>query len=562
MGVDSKDVEINFGFSKLKSIKKETAIEILFAIIFLLALLKILAVHGGATFVHESPYQFVAGDMFWMASEAEGVRASDYVLEKPFFLAKGETGLYESFPVGYPVAIAELSFLTGEEIFDTLFHLNFFFAFMSILFIYFILRKINVYVAMFGTPLTLFFFRWPFSYPLNFGAQMSEMNIFLLFGSVLAFLYLKTRWAFVILGLLNGLGFYVHGRESLAFNVGVVIFFAYQFISKRFDLVLFKEYSKSIGITLLAMLPILPLYFQSIAGHRPGFNLFSYCPVDPSSSHAVALSEFGIFKWLLIIGVILVVLALILKKLDFEKSFLLVISLSFIFTSYFCVLGNKTTQIRHFFPFFFAIFLGFLLYELYVYLPEKIKTKKWIPLLVVALLLIIILTKYSPGPVSEYAVSNPYTWDAMKWARENVADDENLLFLYGDNHYQATMFYLMRKTHASIEQWDYASYIKEKRIPSTVRVLEGMLGYHFIRTGLFSLDYGGLTFYSNKSVCDYDYVYFNKLSRNEGIQQYTNLYGQVLVQEQGFIPVYQNELVVILNNPDKGGDCFEEKRFD
>jgi hypothetical protein len=541
--------------------------------LFVASLLFVLQAHGGGLYVHDAPYQYEAGDMFWLASEAEGIKNSTNVLERPFFLMGGNTDAYNNFPLGLPVATNLLSYASNVENYDSMYHLNFFFAFMCIVMLYFILRKVHPYVAMIGTPLTLFFFKLPFSYPLNFGAQMSMMNMFVVFACVIAFMYLKNKGMFLVLGLLNGLGFYVHGRETLVLNVAVVAYFLYSLV-KGIDWDLFRKYCLSIVVTVVTMIPILPLYFKTLEVRGIHFweVLLSYCPSD-TISHAVLFSDFGLLKWAIIAGIALVIVWLLwdafngnklikMPNLNLSKEcvWTCVVFLAILFMSYFCVLGNKTTQIRHFFPFTLAIFFGFLFFAALTQMKEN-KWKDWIALGIAVLFLGIIVGTYGINTYPEYPLSNPDTMDAFKWIKENVSDSENILLLYGDNHYQATMFYLMGKTHVSVEQSDYASYIQQRVIPSDVRVLEGILGFYFVKNGTFNVINHGITFYSNKSLCDYDYVYFNIYSQNELVQEYTRTIGTILMEESGLKPVYQNKLVVILKNPNKGGECFESKQF-
>ncbi|HME86812.1 MAG TPA: hypothetical protein VKE88_00155 [Candidatus Nanoarchaeia archaeon] len=555
MGED-ESFELSFSFDKLK--KSVYFHEIIYAFLFLIVLFSFLNSYGGNTFVHESPYQFLAGDMFWLTSESEGIKSTNDVLNRPFFLSAGRTDIYNAFPLGLPTATAEVSFFTGHETFDSLFHLNFFFIIMSMVFVYFLLRKISIPVAMFGTPLALLFLKWPFSYPVNFGAQMSTMNMFTVFGSAVAFLYLKERWMFIVLGLLNGIGFYAHGRESLMFNLIVVLFFGYQILKKQFDLDVFKKYCMSVGVTIISMWPILPIYLKTLDVHEIDFSFLQFCPASPASSHPIFFSHFGILQWLIFAGIGLSAVTAFTKKLDFEKSFVFLLGFGFLFNSYFCVLGNKTTQIRHFFPLTLALFFGYALYVLYSQIPES-KSKGSLLLIIAGVVLVFVYLNYNPGSIAEYPVSNPYTWDAIQWSQNNIPYNNTLLFMYGDNHYQYTLFFLSKKIHSSIEQKDYYATIQSKKITPYFPVIDGSLGYLFVRTSFFDVRYDGILFMKNISLCDYDYVLYNKQSQNQLVQQYTNAVGSLLVTESGFTPAYQNDLVVILKN--NGGACFAERTF-
>lgn len=536
--------------------------EITFLLIFLGFLLKFSSVLSGQLLVHESPYQFVAGDMFWLTAEGLGIMNTDDISVRSPLLMKGDVGVYNNYPFILPMIIAELSFFTGFESYDILSHLVVFFILSIIICLYFILRQIHPFVAIAGTPLVLFMYKWPFNYVLTWGAQMSDTNMFLIFFAVLAFIFLDVKYMFILLGIINAAGIFAHARESLMFNIGILLFFAVQIITRQFNKTLFWKYILSAILTTVILISWLPVMHDIFGIYSGGSTFIQFCPANPESNHVVFLKDFGFFQWLLFPGILISIALLFLLKSSWQKKLCIAMFISFLINSYFCFLGNKSTQIRHFFPITLALFIGLLIWTIITNIPALSKNIKAGLVLVWSLVfMVLLLTYFFPAPVPEYAVSNPLTHSAFKWVESNLKSDENILYLYGDNHYQYTLFFLPMTLHDSIEQNDFFETIQKDGLTSRFKVIRGSLGFYVRRTSFFNLDSYGVGFFENKTLCDYNYVYFNKISQQPIIAKYLADIKAILINEFNFNEVYTNQLVTILKNPSVGGVCFESRKF-
>jgi len=557
---------------------KKIKLEWIFLVIFAVFLLVFISVYEGGVVKHDSPYQLIAGDMFTFTAFSEVAKDTNQYSFLPPYMANGITDAANLFSPIPGIIVAQLALFSGAETYDTVLHLNIFFLILMILGSYLALRYINKEIAILGIVLGLLAWKWPLSYIINWGAQLSVVNFFFIIAGLLSFLFLKERFMFIVFGIINAASFIAHGREFQTFNVAVVLFFiaywaANKFDFKKLDWPWIKNYLLSVVVTIVLLFRYIPIlrefgkYGQTTAARG---TLLQYCSLSPDSYHYVSFAHLGIFKWLIFIGIIFAIYLLI-KKFN-EKpylGFIIIYSLTFIISSYFCIYGNKTTQIRHFFPIFLIPLLGIGVYFLIVLLKKQLKNKILLASVIIAVaLLFVAAVSHQPRPVSEYPVSNPLTWEGIKWIEENTDEDARVVVLYGDNFYQETLFYLLKRPFYNVLSDKYIDTIRGGTIPPEYNMTFSILGHHWTRKSLFELEitsYSGPNRENQKefvgSLCDFEYVFSNKVSRNEVLSTYTQTLLNLLLQEGNFIVVFENDLMVVLENQDVGGECFNERRI-
>ena len=409
------------------------------------------------------------------------------------------------------------------------------------------------------------------------------MNLLFIVASLFAVLHLKKRYMFIALGILNGAGFLSHARETLMFNIGIAIYFILMLIFERKSIkAVFKKeqvskfvaffkvscirnivlYIASVPITLIFMfrhLPVLGVFKSSASvGITSSWitKFVNYCP--QSKFHHVFMSHFGFYKILIFLGVIFGLYFLFKKKnklMTLTYSF----SIAFLLVGYFCVLGNKTTQIRHLWPLVLMAFVGFVAYFAYLLISQKIKSKKIRIVVVVAIFLLLLvptLVHHKPQKSSEYGFSDPYTWGTMMWIKDNVPQEDTVLEFYGDRHHQITMFYLMKKNFEQVEPKGLIEKIQVNNMSNDFNIFWNVLHFYMIKDekeGLKVIPRPYNLTHSFESVCDYEYLFSDKISQNQVVQDYVVRYLNKIIQEGLFVPVYENELSVVLKNA--GGDC-------
>jgi len=549
----NKSGEIRINISKLL---KKINWEVLFILIFLGFLLNGISIFNGGQLSHETPYQFVAGDMFWLLNEAENIKDSEFIFDRQAEYTNSKK-LFNSFPFFQPLYIAQISYITGLKTHDALFHGNLFLMIFNVLLTYLLFRKINKNLATLSIPLSLFVFTWPFTFNITWGMQMSNMNFFMALIGLLVFTELEKKKMFIILGIINTAGIFSHVRETIIFNLGILLYFVITILRNKFSKQIFKKYIYSILVTCLIMFYFLPILHGYYGGYGSS-TILKYCPGNPDSIHYLSLDNLSWFKYPIYLGLILSVFSIFTIK---NKNQLKILAFAYVllFARNFCFIGNKYTQIAHFTYLISIIFAG--IFFVNIAKIAKIKNKKIIYVLgVVLLILVLYLIPIQTTPPS-YAVSNPETWNAFEWIHPNLKKDATILFVYGDNFYQSTLFYGSKRRMDYIEPREFYATIQKNQLTPEFKISKGVLGPLLNRTGFFTIEKHTAEMLINGTICDYNYAYYNKVSREPIVQQYVGEINKILTEELNFQLVFENQLVQILKNPNPGGDCFETRQF-
>ncbi len=577
MSIGSQN-NLKFDLNLIKHIKIESVCLIIFAVV----LLWFMSVFNGGLIAHPAPYNYNAGDMFTYAIYAEAAKFEGDTTYLPIYLSQGVPEILNTFVVTGAFIAAELSLFTGIESYDFIMQVTLLFLVLSIFMIFSFLNRISGKWAIFALPMSLLVFKWPFQYAITWGMCGSPITMLFAIVGLFCMRHLTKRYMFIILGILNGAGFLAHARETLMFNLGIALYFLVRLIKEKIPqdiiakpsrivellkenetLVSLRNYLFSIFITLLMMFKYYPILlsflFAKSAKYAYGTsnNLISYMP--PWLPHHVYFSQFGFFKYIIFIGVIVGILFILFKKTK-TTDLILTMSIMFLLNGFFSILGNKTTQVPHLFPILLMPLTGLVLFILFAYLKKIIKYSSLIALALFLIILIPTIIYHYPNQVSEYAFADPPSWEAVKWIQSNVNDSEKILILYGDKHTQDTIFYMMRKNQFRTNREEYLQKVSSNQISSNISASGYVLAEYFRKiNGTYSYNSSANSIKMEKPVCYYDYVYSDKISRIPQIQAYTLKLLDKLVKESNFIPVFQNGQVIILKNNNVGGKCFTDE---
>lgn len=559
---------------------KKIRIEAIAVVVFFIILFNFLTVFDGGYLVHENgPYNFAAGDMFTFVAFADLAKYQEDLTKQPAYMAAGNQDAVNFFSITGGLIEAQLSNFIGAESYDFIIHLNLLFMILSTLIIFYFVSKIDLRLAVFGLPLSLLLFKWPFQYAITWGMHGSSINLLFVAASLLCLYYLDQKYVFILLGILNGAGVLAHAREFLMFNLGVALYFLIRLIKEKTFISLFRNplsiknllkenktiislrnYIFSIPITLLMMFRILPVFGQFMYGSNTmgPSSIIKYDP--PNQFHHVFFNQFGFYQYLIVIGIVIAAYLIFTEK-SRKMDIILSFSLMFLLNGFFRILNNKTSQIRHLFPILLMPLVGLVLYFACAQLKKLTKINKGI-IFSVFFLLITIPTaiKFMPDPVSDYAFSNPYNYEGMVWLRNNQKETETTLMLYGDGYTQPNMFTLTRKVHYLVIPEKYIEKINKKILSSKV-IQRGDIVHFYARQPKFNeLQIITPTVVEKEaSICDYDYVYSDKFSQNKKIQDYTQKLLSKLINDNKFVIVFQNDLMVILKNKEVGEKCFDDE---
>lgn len=493
--------------------------------------------------VHESPYNFVAGDMFWLSGYAVGMKETGSASIMPPYLTDGIENVAFFRPPVTPLTYASLSILSGIEVHDIEFNSNLLFAVLFIIITYVILREVSVALAIFSIPVAFLLLKWPFNYFITWGMQMSNFNFLFVIISVLLMFYIRKGFFVPLLSLFIAAGLYSHVRETIMFIAILIFYLIFLIIIKDKDF--YQDLKKIVSGGFLGgiiFLPYLPFITQLPEGTQ--FHLLKIGTLSSSASRVV-FTDLGWWNILLWVGVLLFIIILSKRKLSKNTLVPFSYAAGFVFSSFFTMLGNKITQIRHLIPVFATPFVGLVFIQLYKSSREK---KELLPLFTLIMSLIL-ASFFLPAAPPAYAVSNPQTHKSFEWINTDTPKDASFLVLFGDNFYQETLFYFLKRNTHRLKQDQLSSLIKNNTFFLEEIPIETVSYPEYVeRKGLLSYKGGSFERARKVHICDYDYVYFNIRSQNRQIEQFNQALVKYLMQEFNFKPVYQNDLAIVLKN--------------
>jgi hypothetical protein len=174
--------------------------------------------------------------------------------------------------------------------------------------------------------------------------------------------------------------------------------------------------------------------------------------------------------------------------------------------------------------------------------------------------------------------------EGIEWVKENVADDERILVVYGDGYNQHALFSLFaHRMHYT--DWNYIpnnigfdlsesiEKITSGRVYRYYNIREFIHGRnHPVRTGTFQVEdlfiWDHLNWSEEKKanrgfepmdICSFDYVVIDKMSASQELMAYNRLIYEELSDNDQIEVAFSNPWYWILHNKDTGEDCIEEE---
>jgi hypothetical protein len=570
-----EDTELDIAF--LKKIKAEWVMLLLFFAV----LVMFSSIFDAGRLIHETPTNLNAGDMFIFSAFGDLAKFEDDMKDLPPYISGGDEKAINVFPPISGILIAQLSDSTGAESYDFLIHLNILFLILAALAMYFLLRKINPLAAILSLPLFLLIFKWPFNSVIHWGGHIGNLNVFFIVATLYCFYHLEKRWMFIVLGLINAASFLSHGREFQTLNLAFGIYFVFLFVKNKVynsimseprniialfkkdeTLSLFVKYVLSIAVAILVLFTRWRIMQMLLTKHTLGDEgsfAWAYKPLF----HQVTFSDYGIFLYLLAVGLIISFVYLFREK-NKKLDILLITALLFVLNGLVIILGNRLPTARAY-SVITAMPLLFLFFAYTIEaLAKGLKTdKKTTTFIVFVLIMGILLVSHTPKEIGNSSLISPLRMDAERWMGANIENAAKTIVLYCDQCGQVSIFSPSRTTYHMVIQNDYIQNIKDSVLTSTFVVHPIPVFIKYYRdasTGKISQVFDREP-YENRSVCEYQYAYIEKISENDVVRQYSLLLANTLIKEAGFTIAYQNDLALILENDNVGGPCFQDKKL-
>ena len=169
--------------------------------------------------------------------------------------------------------------------------------------------------------------------------------------------------------------------------------------------------------------------------------------------------------------------------------------------------------------------------------------------------------------VASPGIMNPYHWNALYWLSKNTESNSKIYFFYGDIYSQDALLRNSKRFHYQVDPDDFVKSLQERKVKRyyTSELPGDQGGGIWMRSGIFAFNEATQAiqseyFFGPQDICRFDYVVFDKVSRQQVFAQYNLIIASELLKK-GMARAFENEVVVILKNNNIGGDCIEERSF-
>lgn len=537
--------------------KKEQILESTVLLCFIGIMLWIgIADNWGHRIQHDFPTSYLASDTFQHQTRAQWIKdAGEYKYEAPYYSAGFENvvGFYP--PILNHITVM-FSHASGLEVYDAILFLTVFFAIIGALTFYLITRQWNKHIAMLSLPIMTYLFtireaRIAFFW----GHWPALLGDFFLVATCWMLINLQKKYAGLFLGLMLAGTALGHTAATVFAVIFMALFFGFSFLSKKFNKEQFKKVATAIVVFTILSAYVLILFKQTWMVVHP-FE-FQIETTWTSGGGFIDITEFG-YPVLILMAIGLVLLVLSKNNENFFQKLLAIFALLAGYTNYigFTV---RAFNFRFYWPILLSIFFGTTAYKI-----TKTITKEMTLLKTAAATIIItvLLLHYNYQQTDEVdGLMNKYTWQTLNWIKDNTPPDAKPFFFYGDAYDQDASLGNTHRRNTRVEINELSPVLQNKTINRNMQTKEliesgTQLPYHkgLFEYGLLGVENQNITGRKERDLCSFDYYVFDKFGRYPVLVQLNQLVANTMLQHN-FTLAFQNDLSVILKNPQPGGKC-------
>jgi hypothetical protein len=540
---------------------------------------------------HDFPFAYGASDAFQHQIRAESIKDIGNFRYEPPYLEKGVENIVGVYPpVVYHLA-AIFSYASGTEVYDSIYFIVVFFSIIASFVMYLIIRNFNKTVALLSLPLSILIFSFPLSLGFLWGHWPSVLSQSFLILFAWSIMRIDLDKSFLIIALSLSAIALTHTSEAIFALIFLALFFGIKILVKKFN----KEDIKNAAI-FLGVFFVISFYYLVIFQNSWAKSQAYEFGVQPiwDGNPGFYLIGFGLLLIPIIIGIVFSLTKLKSLHASIILAFAMLISGFLNYIGF----GLRSFQIRFYWPIYLSVFAGFGIYAIL-----KIIVKKWNSVYtpVVLLILTILILGIVPENVkfqnslqmslenmpfsadlfksvlktfpqnnarTSQGIMDPYHWESLTWISDNAEPDAIIYFFYGDIYDQDALLRNSKRVHHQVDPGDFINALQERKIKrSYISEFPGDAGGGTpIRSSFFNFenafkDKPGEFFYGPRDICTFDYLIFDKVSRQEVLAQYNVLIAQELLKKESITLVFDNQFVFILKNSDVGADCIEERSF-
>ena len=508
----------------------------------------------GHNISHPFPYSYLATDPFQHQTRAQWIKdTGNYRLEAPYY-SGGLTDVVGFYPPVLNHLAVIMSFLSGQEVHDTILLFPFIFTLLGMLLLYTLARNIHKAYAILCIPFASYIFYIKETLVAFFWGHWPALtgDLFLLFTTTAITQYHKKHFWLIITILLIG---------TVMAHTAAFIFAILFLISWLMYTTLFQKTNRpqlsiillTLALIIIVTFPFLNLFRQSWMIQHP-FKLQVITDWSGGGGY-LQFTHFSLATYLLIIGI---PLAFFLVK----HQTLLFLSLFFLFAGLTNYLGFtiRAFNLRFFWPITLAPLFALPLFLML----KKTGTKAFFVATLVSLLLFagILYANHKPTPNQE-GLMNTYIWETLQWIKQNTPPNATLYVGYGDYYDQDAGLANAQRVFTRTETEDFVPLFQNKtlvRYLPTKLFVEAGAGLPY-KTNLFRYK---LHYYENRSIadnhhirdlCAYDYYLFDRVSQYQELVKYSLSYAEAMLKTGHFDIVHQNPWNFVLHNKKPGDDC-------
>ena len=324
---------------------------------------------------HEFPTGYMASDTFQHQTRAQGIKDIGNYINEPPWIAAGIKDVIGFYPPGLYYNSIGLSYLSGLEVYDTIYIVSFLFSIVSALMFYFIVRKFNKGVAIISLPFSILIFSGLSMIGFTWGAMPTILAQVFLILSFWWLNYIDLKYAWLPLGLAFAGIIYTHSSELL---FAAAFFGLYGLLLIGSHFILKKDNKTRITNLLLSGIPYVLLagFFTFVAektlGHAYPFK-FEVTQDHVGFPDFVRLETWGIFALLIIVGILIALFFLWKQKESLTIAFIVGIVMLLIGYGNYVGLNYRAFQARYFWPIYLSVFIGLAVYIALQLILKKVK---------------------------------------------------------------------------------------------------------------------------------------------------------------------------------------------
>ncbi len=514
---------------------------------------------------HTHPYGLFAQDAFIFTSYQYYLSESGNWHQLAPYLARGYTDIIQSQPSVLEILSVLLAQATGLGFFMTIYVIVMLLVLLAVFCFYFLVRSFNPKVALLSLPLNVLIFSAIFIQAFTWGNWpfFVGSSMFVLFFWCLN--NIKKRLVPALGSLTMAAIAFGHTSEYIFIAPLLGFILLVDVVSRTFQ---WQEWKRIAGMVLGSVL-IAGYYLIIFSGtflHHAQAQFLT--PKSQGLSLFVSITTPGVLLAVAVgIGAAIGVLMLRKHRVLQIAFVLLLIG----FTNYIGT-GKRGLETRFLWPIYLSVFFGLLLYLILSWILKHRLSLRVCALISIAFTVFFAHQYYLP--ISSHGLLPKESWQAMEWVGHETPRNATIFYFLGDAYDQAGVLFNTQRLTSVILPDEYISLIRSnqlRRMVKVERVSDRTNAYPY-RKGLFSFGFHQLEDAVESRVlvdlCSFDYYVLDKISYymipllhqripeiNPDISTYNLPIAHHFMTKANFTKAYENGGVLVLKNPQPGGEC-------